>query len=195
DGQSEYAGSEDVDPRSVAEIEDLAGLGSGDQHQQRDHQREDDLLAVAEQQLRLHQRLRTNHSIQRCAARTGCEIERRGHRSSLPVNSRNTSSKVRRSTVRRSAITPLEAHHAVRVASSDGSTSPVRTYAPGVFSTTFEALGSASANSPTSRPGRALNRIVFSAPSDVSCVGVPLAMTRPWSTTCTWSARRSASSM
>ena len=139
------------------------------------------LLAVAQQHPRLQRRLRRDHAGQRRGAglrgvRTRDAVI---ERSSLPVSSRKTSSRVCRSTEMPSGITPCWAHQEVTVASSCGSTLPVTRYAPGVSSAAVQSAGSALSSEPTSRPGRPVKRRVFSAPPRHSSSGVPWAMTRP----------------
>ena len=113
DGQREHAGGEHVD-RGVGEVEAEA-VGAGDAADQRehgDHQGEQQLLAVAQQQPRLHRRLGDDLAGQRCRAGSGGEVEAGagrgvrvapalvvGHAPLRVVRARKTSSRVRPSAV------------------------------------------------------------------------------------------------
>src|SRR6185437_12041618 len=111
-----------------------------DQQRDRDEHRQQQLLAVTQQQLQLQAELRGQHLRHRGGPRVGrestCgEMALGGHvRNSRPVSSRNTSSRLRCSTRRSVASTLIWAHQAVTVASTCGSTDPSTKYSPGVAS-------------------------------------------------------------
>ena len=164
--------------RPGAEVDDVVGPGAHDEQQQRDDERQEQLLAVAGQQPQLHRGLRAQHRRCVAAARAGREVER-SHRSALPVSSRNRSSRVCRSTSTDSASTPWPAHQAVRVASSAGSTCAGDDVVRRAASRRPWCRGGARASGPRRRaPARAVKRTVFLAPDADSSAGVPEAMTR-----------------
>ncbi len=122
------------------------GSGSGtsvmqreaDQQDGRDEQRQQHLLAAAQRQPQLDAGLGGEHPQRAPRAGSGREGAGRrtaspvprlatgcGHdRSSRPVSSRNTSSRLRRATWTSSARAPCSAHHAVIVESTPGSIRP-----------------------------------------------------------------------
>ena len=91
-----------------------------------------------------------------------------------PVSSRNTSSRLRRSTRSSSASTSWPAHQAVSVASSCGSTSPVdQVAARRLLDRAASRRAARRRSSSSAQAGPARNRICPSAPARVSSAGVP----------------------
>ena len=133
DREGDDAGGQEVDPGvAAAEVDQRLQAERGEQ-QQRDDERERELLAVAQQLPRLLGRLRGDHPVRRGGARRGGPGPRGGlagdGRSrqplrSLPVSSRKMSSSVRDSICRLLGSTPRSAHQAVTAASKAGWTAP-----------------------------------------------------------------------
>ncbi len=138
DREGEDAGGGGADP-GVGHGDD-GHEGERDEQRHRDQDGEQDLLAVPQRQQHLHARLREEHPAElpparRGRERAGGEPGRRRHRvsdraapgherSSRPVSSRNTSSRLRLATISSSASTPCCAHQEVTVETTCGSMRP-----------------------------------------------------------------------
>ncbi|SKV76309.1 Uncharacterised protein [Mycobacteroides abscessus subsp. abscessus] len=139
DGQRHDGGHEDSGARA-GELPQRQQRQS-DQEGDRDEHGQQQLLTITQKQLEFQPELREKHGVDGARPWIGGEGARIeagcggvGHRNSLPVKSRKTSSRLRFSTRRSVVKTSIRAHHAVTVASTCGSTTPSTRYSPGVTS-------------------------------------------------------------